>query len=116
MSGQWVSTLYVLGAVQGLFLAAVLGSQNSSPAGRRLLAGVMLTLSVDLGIAVYHIKGCDAILPHLIGLDHPLTLLYGPLFYLYVRGLQTKNGFRSIDLAHFVPFVVLLVAMVPFYA
>lgn len=75
----------------------------------------MLTFSVDLGIAAYHVLGYDALFPHFIGLDYPLTFLYGPLFYLYVRSIRKTTPLRKTDLLHFTPFAVALIAMSPFF-
>src|SRR5690606_26193323 len=91
LSGDWIDTLYILGAVQGLFLTAVLASKGRRSVSNRLLAGVMLVFSVDLFSAVYHSTGLFERYPHFIGVDFPLALLYGPLVYLYVRTLTAPE-------------------------
>ena len=62
--------VYVLGAAQGLFLAAVLASRPHASVPNRLLAAVMAVFSVDLAMAAYHASGADAAFPALIGLDY----------------------------------------------
>ncbi|MEX2600100.1 MAG: helix-turn-helix domain-containing protein, partial [Balneolaceae bacterium] len=82
----------------------------------RLLALLMVVFSVDLGMAAFHSFGLHSSYPNLIGIDYALTLLYGPLLYLYVKTM--KDGSATIKLfefLHVVPFVFLLVYMVPFY-
>lgn len=59
MSG-WLHVVYVLGAVQGLFLAAVLASRPRASVPDRLLAAAMLVFSLDLAMAAYHASGLDA--------------------------------------------------------
>lgn len=114
-SGLFVLT-HGLGAVQGLFLALVLAGGRRDSLPNRFLAAVMLAFSVDLGMAVYHATGLDGRFPHLIGLDFPLALLYGPLLYLYARTLSERvRTFRRAYLWHFVPFVLLVVVMLPLY-
>lgn len=117
LSGDWIDTLYILGAVQGLFLTAVLASKGRRSVSNRLLAGVMLVFSVDLFSAVYHSTGLFERYPHFIGVDFPLALLYGPLVYLYVRTLTApERGLLRRDMLHFAPFVALLAGLVPFFA
>lgn len=108
--------LYLLGAAQGLFLAAVLASRPRQVVAHRLLAGFVLVFSLDLAMAVYHASGASEQHPALIGLDLPVALLYGPLLYLYVRTLTAPGpALRRADAWHLVPFVALIVFLVPFY-
>jgi AraC-like DNA-binding protein len=112
-----VHVVYVLGAAQGLFLAAVLASREHGSVPNRLLAAVMAVFSVDLAMAAYHASGTDAAFPSLIGLDFPAGFLYGPLLYLYARTLtEPQRGLRRRDLLHFVPFALLVAYLLPFYA
>jgi AraC-like DNA-binding protein len=109
--------VYVLGAAQGLFLAAVLAGRQPSSVPNRLLAAVMAVFSMDLAMAAYHASGTDAVFPALIGLDYPAGFLYGPLFYLYARTLTEPDGkLRRRDLLHFIPFALLAGYLFPFYA
>lgn len=108
--------IHALGAAQGIFLATVLASRGRSSLPNRLLAVVMVAFAVDLGMAVYHAAGVDRIFPHLIGIDFALAFLYGPLLYLYARTLSySEKVFRPAYWWHFAPFLVLMLAMAPFY-
>jgi len=116
MSGV-LGVLYLLGAVQGAFLAAVLAGRRENATPNRLLALVMLTFSLDLAMAAYHATGLYAAVPALIGLDFPLAYLYGPLLYLYARTLtEPAHLLRRRDLFHLLPFAVVTLALVPYYA
>ncbi|MDZ4700560.1 MAG: AraC family transcriptional regulator [Rhodothermales bacterium] len=111
-----MTIVFVLGAVQGLFLAAVLAGRTPRTTPNGLLAAAMTTFSIDLGIAAYHSAGLDARLPHFIGLDAAIGFLYGPLWFLYVRTLTTPPGtLRPRDALHFAPFVGLILFLAPFY-
>ena len=90
-----MAVLCLLGAVQGVFLAAVLASRHRNAVPNRLLAGLMLVFSLDLAMAVYHASAVSVRVPALIGLDLPIALLYGPLLYLYVRTLTSGISCRS---------------------
>lgn len=114
---NWFITLHLLGAVQGVFLAAILASKRRASVATRILALVMLVFALDLAMGVYHGLHYDAVFPHLIGVDYSTTLLYGPLLYLYTRALTNRNhALRKTDLWHLLPFTLLMVALLPFYA
>ena len=115
-TSEWLRTTFLMGAVQGVFLAAVLaGRRKMLP--DRLLGAAMLVFSMDLAAAVYHAAGYDRLYPQFIGLDFPISLLYGPLFYLYAQTLlERRPSLTWADSPHFVPFVLLLLFLVPFYA
>lgn len=111
-----MQVLYLLGAAQGLFLASVLGSRPRNTLPNRLLAALVLVFSLDLAMAVYHASEASTQSPALIGLDLPVALLYGPLLYLYVRTLTAAPPrLRRADLGHFVPFLLLVLFLVPFF-
>ena len=112
--GDGMTVLFLLGAVQGVFLAAVLLGRPGATWPARLLAAFVLVFSVDLGMAVYHASGVSLRHPALIGLDLPIALLYGPLLYLYVRTLTaSRPGLRRGDLWHAVPFLALAAFLLP---
>lgn len=107
---------HILGAVQGVFLAVILASKRQGSVATRILAATMLVFALDLTSAVYHGTGTDAIWPHLIGLDYPLAFLYGPLLYLYAHALSNQaRRFRRAYLWHFLPFLLLVLGLLPFY-
>ena len=107
-TSEWLRTAFLMGAVQGVFLAAILaGRRKMLP--DRLLGAAMLVFSMDLAAAVYHAAGYDRLYPQFIGLDFPISLLYGPLFYLYAQTLlERRPSLTWADSPHFVPFVLLL--------
>lgn len=108
--------LFILGAVQGVFLATVLSSRKHNVVANRVLAALMLVFSLDLAAAVYHATGFYQAFPHFVGFDFPLALLYGPLLLLYVATLSSQDGrFKKAYGWHFVPFLLLLLYMLPFY-
>ncbi|HMB90204.1 MAG TPA: helix-turn-helix transcriptional regulator [Rhodothermales bacterium] len=108
--------LFLMGAVQGVFLAAVLASRKDNEVANRLLATLMLVFSLDLATAAYHASGYYEHIPYFIGIDYPLAFLYGPLLLLYVKVLSTSRGrLKKTDGWHFVPFLLLVLYLVPFY-
>ena len=113
---DWFILFHFLGAVQGVFLAAILVSKRRGSVATRILAVTMLVFAVDLAMAVYHAANYEDVFPHLIGVDYASPLLYGPLFYLYARTLSDQEKrFQKGYFWHFIPFGVLLVVLIPFY-
>lgn len=108
---------YSLGAVQGVFLAAILLARDGKDIAARFLAVMMAAFSVDLAIAVYHASGLDEQFPSLIGIDYPIAFLYAPLLYLYARTLTNRPAEKIADrwFLHFAPFVVATLITLPFF-
>lgn len=112
----WLPVVQLLGAAQGLFLAAVLASSRANRTANRLLAAVMAGFSLDLAMAWVYATGFDRGAPHLVGVDFLTPFLYGPLMYCYARSVEL-GGKRLPDRAwlHFLPFLAVAAALVPFY-
>ncbi len=111
-----ITVIYLLGAVHGLILALVLALKKKNKLPNKLLALLMIVFSVDLGMAAFQGFGWHEIYPQFIGLDYPVTLLYGPLLYLYVKVMRDgSQQIKTIDYLHFLPFIGLLIYLIPFY-
>lgn len=111
------AVIYSLGAAHGLILALVLGQKKINRLPNKLLALLMVVFSVDLGMAALQSFGILELYPFLIGIDYPITLLYGPLFFLYVKTMRDSSSkLQKIDYLHFIPFAILLIYMIPFYS
>jgi AraC-like DNA-binding protein len=113
---DWLRIALLLGAVQGLFLAAVLATQRRNRTANRLLAVLMVAFSVSLTTAVYHAAGLEQRFPHFFGVGYPLPLLFGPLIYLYAVSASDRSrrlGWR--DAMHFLPFLAFMFAALPIY-
>jgi len=116
LSGDGFSTIHVLGAAQGLFLAVILVSKRHNSLPNKLLALVMFAFSLELITVVYHGRGYDEVWPGWIGATFPLPLLYVPVFYLYARTLSEAHPvLKRTDLLHALPFVLVALYLIPFY-
>jgi AraC-like DNA-binding protein len=116
LSRDWYSTISLLGAAQGLFLAALLIGKRQNSLANRLLAVAMLAFSVDLATTAYYAKGLETAFPHFIGMDFLLAMLYGPVIYLYAKALsEGEAALRRRQLLHFLPFVLMGLCLLPFY-
>lgn len=108
--------IYSLGAVHGLILALLLGQKEVNSLPNKLLALLMVVFSVDLAMAALQNFSMLEQYPFLIGIDYPITLLYGPIFYLYFKTMRDgRSKLQQTDYLHFIPFAVLLIYMIPFY-
>jgi AraC-like DNA-binding protein len=113
---SWISTLDMLAAAQGIFLAVLLVGRGVNQVANRYLSLLMVVFSVDLLSAAYFLEGLDATWPHLIGIDVSIGVLYGPLLYLYARALtESRRSYNLRDFKHFIPFVFVSAILLPFY-
>lgn len=111
-----MSVIFFLGAVHGLMLTCLLFSKKVNQLSNRILAALMLVFTIDLAMAALLSVGLHQNYPHVIGLDFSITLLYGPLLYLYSETLIKGN--ERLTLAqkkHFIPFILLTLYFLPFY-
>ncbi|MEM8601298.1 MAG: helix-turn-helix transcriptional regulator [Bacteroidota bacterium] len=114
--GAPMQAVFLVGAAQGLFLAAVLASRHRNALPNRLLAGLILAFSLELAMAVYYSSAFNLRHPSLTGLDLPVAFLFGPLLYLYARTLSRgETQLRRLDLAHGAPFLVCALFLLPFF-
>jgi AraC-like DNA-binding protein len=113
---DWLHLVALLGAIQGVFLAAVLAGKQSNRTANRLLAVTMLAFSIGLATVVYHAAGLEQVFPHFFGAAHPLPFLYGPLIYLYaVTAADRSRRLTRRDALHLVPFLATVVTGLPIY-
>ncbi len=113
-----LSTLTLLGAAQGVFLAmALLNNQSGDVRAHRILALLTFLFSMDLGEEFLYQSGFFESLPDLLHLLAPIDLLYGPLIYLYVLHLTNRgsNGMVNRDYRHFLPALTGIVLLLPFF-
>jgi AraC-like DNA-binding protein len=109
--------LNLLGAVQALLLAVALVSiKRGHKTANRLLAAFAFTIAVMIGgnilISTHYIDS----FPHLSRVHHPFDFIAAPLLYLYIRTLLTRRNLERRDWLHFVPFVLCILYLIPYYA
>jgi AraC-like DNA-binding protein len=118
----------VLGATQGLFLAAFLLGHKKQTRKANYILAVFLILSALIIAAPELVRNFYADLPHLIGATFAIPLLLGPLIFSYVKQLiagvqpglsppQTQAAYRIniISLSHYLPFLAAISYLFPFY-
>jgi AraC-like DNA-binding protein len=113
----FLAVLNLLGAAQGVLLAlALLTTKGDNKTANRLLAALTLTISIIVGGAVLLTSNYVFVFPHLSRIHQPFVFLAGPLLFLYIRELTSREErFEKKDLLHFIPFVVCLIYLFPYY-
>jgi len=76
-----------------------------------------LIILIALSIAATVLRESDYILqvPHLIAVTFPLNFVIPPMFYLYIRSLTNKQIVYKTELFHFLPALLVILWMLPFY-
>lgn len=106
----------LLGAVQGLFLAANLFVKKENRAANKWLALLLTAVSLHLLEYAADITGLSLQFPALIAITYPLLFLMGPFYYSYCRSLLGKTaGLSYKSLLHLLPALIVLLLMLPFY-
>lgn len=113
-----LSTLTLLGAAHGLFLAlALLNTKSGDVKAHRILALFTILFAVDLGEEYLYQSGFFKATPHLLQVLAPIDLLYGPVLFFYVRHLTSPRGDGGLGRFrwHLLPVVVGVILLLPFY-
>lgn len=113
MLSHSVSLLFFAAAMQGFFLATVLGLQRRNTQANQILAVWVGLLSLDLLQQIYYIEALYNHFPQLINMINLLPLSYGSFLFLYVRSLTQDTRLSVKDSLHFVVFALGLLASAP---
>ncbi|MDQ3798204.1 MAG: helix-turn-helix transcriptional regulator [Acidobacteriota bacterium] len=113
----FLAILSLIGVAQGLLLASALISvKRGNNTANRLLASLVLVVSIFVLGAVVRTTNYDWIVPHLSRLHDPFTFLAGPLLFLYIRTIVSeRTAISKKDFLHFIPFGVFVIYLMPFY-
>jgi AraC-like DNA-binding protein/uncharacterized membrane protein len=112
---QFLAIINFTAAIQGIFLAYLLVNRKSNTSEYRVLALLLLTMSLAMLGSVLGLSGYYRQFPQLIRVADPLALLLGPFLYFYIH-LLTHRRLPPYAYLHLLPFFVYLLSMLPFYA
>ena len=110
------AVLILFGTAQGLFLSIYLFTKPENRDANKWLAFLLTAISLHLFEYGADISGISLQYPFLLALTYPLLFCIGPFYFIYCRYLLDKNykvSFKS--LLHFIPAVLVLLMMLPFY-
>ena len=112
------STILLLGAAHGLFLAlALLHARGGNQRAHRILALLCVIFILSLGDEFMRQTHYYTPFPRLIWVTDPLEFLYGPLTWFYILALTSpyKFTFSWQQWYHFIPTALASLFATPFY-
>lgn len=107
--------IFLFGAIQSAVLGIGLGLRRENSAANRYLIVILALFAFNFIKLIVDESGLYREFPYLLYSDASIALLYGPLFYFYVRALTTRRSFSRNDLLHFIPFLVHFAIIFPAY-
>lgn len=109
--------VFLIAAVQGYFVAFILFRwQRGDRQANQLLATLLLLFSITLSEYVFYWSNYILRFPHVAHVSDQLPFLFGPLTYLYCRTIYEEKTLKKSDLWHFVPFIIALGMLLPWYS
>lgn len=111
----WTS-LFLFVSLQAIFVfIALFNLRGAQAQANRILAFLLLTFAVILFCYVLYWTRYNREFPYLNGWYHPLLLLSGSLFYLYVRNITTGRKLIGKDVLHFAVPILVVLMLLPLY-
>jgi len=111
------SLIILIGIAQGFLLGIVLVTlHRGNLRANRILGILMILFSISIIHAFLFGTGYYKQFPHLLFIGSVVVFLFGPLLYFYVYELSIgKINLKKIYLLHFAPFLIYLIAMIPYF-
>jgi len=101
-----VSTIILLGALQGLILSVALFFRRRNHFPNRIFSLLIFVLVFDLLSIWFQISGYGEKYPHFLYLNGSLPYLYAPIIFFYIESITGKiRSFKWIHLVNFLPFL-----------
>jgi AraC-like DNA-binding protein len=111
-----VKILYSAASIQGVFLAVLIFRTRVNQPANRILGILLLLISFHLVLVGFDEREFFMKFPHLSRVSWIIGSLYWPLLFLFVQHLtQTQPEKIWKSFWTFVPFLVLLIVMLPYY-
>lgn len=112
------SVLLLIGAAQAVFFSLILtGIRKRNRVANLFLACLLFIHSISLIEGFMSVTYFFLKYPQLIGVEWPLTFMYGPLVYFYVKSLtRPESGDKKWKLlVHFLPTILMYAYMIPVF-
>ena len=113
-----LSILTLLGAAQGFFLGlALINTRSGDQKAHRILGLLTFLFALDLAEEFLYQTGFFLSVPALLNVLAPIDMLYGPLIYLYVRQLTSREQQATLasQYWHFLPALAGIIVLLPFF-
>jgi len=107
---------YFCAGLLGIFVFVILNlKKNRDRTGSFLISLFVLFHSVFILHTALYVMKLQYYLPHTLFISTTFSFLYGPLLYFYFKRTIYNYKFKWHDLLHFLPSVVLLIYIFPYY-
>ena len=114
MSFSLINIILFLAAAQGLLLAVLIFQKHRRLFANRFLGSIMLFYSILLIQMLLTDLEFDRKFPHLMIVPLGISLLIGPLHYLYTKSLiQSWSKINKSEWLHFLPFIIYEISIIP---
>jgi AraC-like DNA-binding protein len=110
-----IRILYCAAAVQGLLFGILLARSNNNQLANRILSILLFLMSFHLVLVAFDERDFFMKFPHLSRISWIIGSLYWPLLFLFVQAITRYRLPLWINTALFLPFVVFLSVMLPYY-
>ena len=102
------STIIVIGFIQAFFFAILALAKRKKEPADYFLAALFFILCYQLVVNYIIVTPKLRVeYIHLIGTSGPMTLMYGPLLFFFIRNYISENQrFKPKYILHFVPFII----------
>lgn len=114
---DFFNIIIILGIIQGFFLGiSLLTIKRGNQKANRILSILMILISVHLINSILFNTGYCKKFPQLLIVGRPYVFLFGPVLYLYVKSVTTKNfKIEKKYFLHFLPFIIQVTYLIPFF-
>jgi AraC-like DNA-binding protein len=100
-------TIIIIGFFQAAFFAVLALAKRKKEVADYILATLFLLLCYHLGVNFINVTGYREVYPHFIGTGQPISLLYGPILFFFIRNYISKyHTFKPGYLLHLAPFIL----------
>lgn len=116
MTVSLLQIILLAGAFQGVLLALLLWTRQDNQLANRLLAALVLLISLQSVLVAFDERDFFIHYPHLSKIGWLLPALFGPMVYLFTQKLTSEHPrMRWRDAIHLLPFVIFLIYLLPYY-
>lgn len=100
----------------GIFIFTVLTLKRGGDKIAKILIGSFLLLHSIFIIRVsIFLTNYEYYLPHTLYVSATFSFLYGPIIFFYFKRILQKYSFKWMDIIHFLPTILFIIAMFPIY-
>lgn len=102
-----IKTIIIIGFIQAFFFAVLALTKKKKEVADYILASLFFILCYQLGVNYVMVTDYRESFPHLIGTAGPMSLLYGPLLFFFIKNfISEKHIFKPKYLFHLLPFIL----------